>query len=163
MSEPEPEEEREPEKEDLKKNGAANLPLTAAPPDPSDEAPIGYDASLWLETATAFPPDDHPTVQRDSRFISAGRKPLVKYPKIWLTRMQLYDVFKAYLDAGIPPSALGTPFKKAEARLQDYGEAKGKNVTAFNWLIGFLLREECDNHTASTRLKRNQKYFGAAP
>lgn len=108
--------------------------------------------------------DDNPEIQADSRFISAGRKPIKNYPLIWLSKTELIDILTLYEESEIPIDKRGIykqAFRAVQARLLTM-KAEGKSITrvsAFNWLIGWALNELLDSQKKVTDLKRSNKYL----
>lgn len=148
-----------------KKNGAleaAHPALTAiAEPQPP---PDGTDPEVWSVTESALEPDSAPALQRDSRFVNAGRKPMKKYPDIWLTRHELADWMMIYLRLGVQKNQLDIGFKKTQAKILTYRQ-EGKrvqSVSAYNWGTGFILQEVLSELKLSTDLSRSEIYKQAA-
>lgn len=152
----------------IKNNGAlesAHPALTAAcaPPEPA-EMPDGTDPEVWALTENAFVPDSDPRLQRDNRYINAGRKPLKKYPDVWLTRHELADWMMCYLRRNIPKNQLDIGFKKTQSKILTYRQ-EGKrvqSVSAYNWGTGFILQEVLQELKLDTDLQRSEKYLRQA-
>lgn len=138
-------------------NSHPELTTALAPPENADP-------ELWDLTIGAFADPDDPQCQSDTRYVGAGRLPLNKYPDIWLTRLELYDVFKTYVDAGVPKTNLSAGFKLVQSKLLTYSaeSRRVQSVSAYVWLNSFILTTVLDTLKKSTDLKRSQKYSEAA-
>lgn len=97
-------------------------------------------------------------------FATTGRRPMKKYPEIWLTRNELADVFRALLDRGVPSGQFYRVFHKVRSKLIT-GKAQGRKpemVASFNWLTGWALEETLREMKAENDLKRSEKYLAKA-
>lgn len=92
----------------------------------------------------------------DSRFVNASRRPLKKFPLIWLTPHELADILKRLEQSQIPKNKYKDLFLKAEARLKTQ-KTVGRNgvfVSAYNWLAGFLMDEVIEQTIKEKRLEK---------
>ena len=95
------------------------------------------------------------------QYVSAGRRPLKKYPDMFLTPSELADVFQQLADAGIPAENFKLVFKRVAARLSTY-KAQGKSLTmisVYNWLTSWAKHEVVKELTASCHLERSKVYL----
>lgn len=123
------------------------------PPEPLDEfMQIAEDALEQAESEVC---------QKSTIFMNTGRRPMRRYPEIWITRSELADVFKQYLDTGIPKDKFHIGFKPVAGKLRTIkGEGKTtNNVSAYNWLIGWALQETLVHLKKENDLKRSEQYL----
>lgn len=165
--EQEQEEETEKEQETELESGALEPPcpvLTATLEPEPDTPPPDTDPEIWKLTTGQFFDATHKKVQGDSRFVSAGRRPLKKYPEIWLTRFELYNWLKTYLESGIPPGNLQMGFLIVQSKLLtiEADKRRTQSVSAFVWGIGWVLQEVLEKCTKATNLERSKKYLEGA-
>ncbi len=142
--------EDEDEIEDLKKN---------SPPKPP---PLEIQTSKYFEVAkAALVPDNDPSIQSDNRYTNAGRKPLVKYPKIWLSIFELADTLEQYEISGIPIDERNyhhKAFKTVQSKLETY-EQEGKatkSVSCYSWLTNWAMHEVLESIIKTNRLKKSE-------
>lgn len=109
-------------------------------------------------------PPDTPNIENDSRFINCGRRPMRKYPEIWLTLHDLVEARRQLDEAGIPPDKLWMVFSKVAAKLRTKIESGESvlNINPFLWLIGWAKKEALDELKSSLDLERSQNYLKKA-
>lgn len=140
---------------DPNKNGHA--PTEAQPPPDSK----------FLEAAReALEAPDNPKLQSDNRFVLAGRRPMRKFPLIWLTEAELCDVLETYEKWGIPVDGQQIhlqAFKNVSSDLTTrLAENKNTKINAYTWLIGHEAQRLLDSLIKQVRLKREEIYLGKA-
>ena len=94
----------------------------------------------------------------------AGRRPLKKYPELFLTPEELSQVFDQLAEAGIPGDRFKMVFMRVAARLTTH-RVQGKHpsaVSVFNWLVGWAKNEVVEELTASCNLERSRAYLAGA-
>lgn len=130
------------DKEDIK-NESESPP---APPEPDD--PLVLEARKHLDT-----PDGSKRWERSSEFIGAGRRPLKKYPKIFITEFELARVFRQYLDLGLPQERWPDAFQAVQSKLDTPRPNTGP-ICAFNWLTSFTVIDLMRKVSASAYMKK---------
>lgn len=98
------------------------------------------------------------------QYAKVGRKPLKKYPDMFLTHEELADVFRQLVEAGIPADQFRLVFMRVAARLNTY-KSQGKSVatiSVYNWLIGWAKQDVVKELTASCNLERSKVYLQGA-
>lgn len=104
-----------------------------------------------------------PKIQKDAQFISLGRRPMVNYPDIKLTELELCEILEDYEAAGIPidnRKLFMSAFKNVQSKIKTK-TARGQTTAftnAFSWLIGFEKETLLKNLKASLDLKRSEIY-----
>lgn len=109
-------------------------------------------------------PADEPTIQKNNQFISAGRRPMRKYPEIWLTPLEFVEAVEIITAEGVPRDKLKNVFQPVAARIRGY-RAEGRDVSrtpAFTHLTTFGLAEALKVLKASKDLKRSETYLAEA-
>ena len=120
------------------------------------------DLDALVESALEHESD--PVVQKSNLFLCAGRRPMRKYPDLWLTSGELKQVFDTYEKSGVPRSEFKRGFIACAARLATH-KAAGKpltSVSAFTWLTGFILQEVLDGLKKAVQLETSETYLKAA-
>jgi hypothetical protein len=81
------------------------------------------------------------------------KRPMKKYPHIWLTIQQLHQIWKSYIQAGLRPG-IDFPkiFLEVESKLAKKARWELERVDAFSWLIGWALKQATDQLTSEQRL-----------
>ena len=130
-----------------------------SPPKPP---PLEIQTSKYFEVAkAALVPDNDPSIQSDNRYTNAGRKPLVKYPKIWLSIFVLADTLEQYEISGIPIDERNyhhKAFKTVQSKLETY-EQEGKptkSVSCYSWLTNWAMHEVLESIIKTNRLKKSE-------
>jgi len=65
-----------------------------------------------------------PDIERNVQFMNCGRRPMKKYPDIWFTESELFDVCVQFLDANVEKSNFYQIFKRIQNKITDH-KAKG--------------------------------------
>lgn len=118
-------------------------------------------ADFWDDAVRALVADNHPALLESGVFSSTGRRPMVKYPELWISPVELAEVFKLYQDSGIPPDKYGLAFKPVVARLRTH-KANGSRtdkVAAVNWLTSWALDQALTTLKKSKDLERSETYL----
>lgn len=113
---------------------------------------------------SALTPAHDPKVLSNNQFVSAGRRPMIKYPDLWLSVGELRQVFETFDRSGIPRSEFRRGFVACASRIATY-KAAGKpttSVSAFAWLTGFLLQEVLDGLKKAVQLETSETYLKQA-
>lgn len=108
-----------------------------------------------------MPIEDGAEWMRNRQYTHAGRRPLWKYPDLFLAPDELADVFEQLAESGIPSEQFKLVFKRVDARLKT-AKAEGKSlefVSAYNWLTGWAKEEVVRELTASNNLERSRVYL----
>lgn len=82
--------------------------------------------------------------ERDPRYVNAGRRPMLRYPELWLSTPEAAAVFECWDQAHIPHERWKKMLMAAEARAKTPkvdGRSNG-NICVFNWLISFIMQDE---------------------
>jgi len=102
--------------------------------------------------------------ESDNRHILLGRRPMKKYPEIWLTEHELSSILEMYESEGIPIDSqkrYAKAFISVNSKLQ-MKKAKGERLeftNPYDWLIGFAKLDLLRELSASASLKRNELYL----
>lgn len=142
--------------------GETKPPPAKAPATPPPEPEPLSDLEQWAEVQLV-PPDD-PKVVSSLIFVTTGRRPMRRYPKICLTRPDLVEIRQLYERAEIRPSEFSRPFKKVDSKLKKWLE-DGKSpdrADAKSWLIGWAFQETLKELKQELDLKRSEKYLAEA-
>lgn len=124
-----------------------------APPDIPDPELAKF-ADRHLRKATDLDICGHPL------WVGAGKRPMKKYPHLWLTPLQLRQAADLYEKMGIPPADWHLGFAFVATRI-DHALEQGKSITgidAYSWLIGFGLTHALEQLSKSLKVKREQGY-----
>lgn len=99
--------------------------------------------------------------ENENEFINAGRRPLKKYPKIFLTASELAQVFQQYESAGIPRENWTEGFQLVQAKLNTPGPHRN-TVSAFSWLTSFVKTQLLETAIKKSTLSRVKGYENTA-
>lgn len=140
--------------EDLNKDLENSRPIPQPEISPEDH-------ELNFANQQLVDPNTRAYVRNSSAFMSTGRRPLIKYPELWLTPHELRDVFSFAVEAGLPKQRLDKLFKPVAAW------AKGKitsglppdRINAFGALTGWGLQEAVKTLKVSKDLERSKSYL----
>lgn len=105
----------------------------------------------------ALRPADAAEVMIRNGFINCGRRPIRKYPDLWITPHDLADAWRQCIDAGVPKDRIDVVFAKAAAH-SETKIARGQDPSTFNahgWIIGFGLTEGLKQLTQENYHKRS--------
>lgn len=128
------------------------------PPPVPEETPepdsVEAEAESMLMSA-----DETPDAEwtRSPAFMSAGRRPMRKYPDIWLTRPELVHAIKV-LQSKLPQTHWREVFMKVNTRLTS-GKANGQRPergNAAGWITGWALTEVLEQYNAEVKINRNR-------
>ncbi len=117
----------------------------------SDEAP--RDPLLADAEARLQAPGGQPWTQSNA-WICAGRRPLKRFPLIFLTPQELIQALQQ-IRKSIPPDDVAGVFESCEARLRNKSPQQRDQVSAYNWLTGWCLEEAIDKATKRQRGKNS--------
>lgn len=134
---------------DLKKNGHP-APKLEIPPD---------DAELVFADAQLEDPEAE-NVKFSSVYVNTQRRPIKKYPALWLTPFELKDVFKIAQESGIPRNKLELLFKPVASWA--ISKKPPDRTNAFGALTGWGLENALKTLKASTDLQRSETYLNNA-
>lgn len=171
-SEKEQEEEKEKEEEGKRNQGEVQegeppRPASKPVPDANRNGPAPPDdPTEHLDPKTreflpmaerALRPADAAEVMIRNGFINCGRRPIRKYPDLWITPHDLADAWRQCIDAGVPKDRIDVVFAKAAAH-SETKIARGQDPSTFNahgWIIGFGLTEGLKQLTQENYHKRS--------
>ena len=150
------EEEYEHEYEDLeskinlenKDQPTTRAPAKEEPPPEAPADPLLADAEKRLE-----PPNGQPWTSTN-QWIGAGRRPMRKFPLIFLTPHELVQALQQ-IRKSIPPDDVAGVFESCEARLRNKSPQQRDSTSAYNWLTGWCLEEAIDKATKRQRGKNS--------
>lgn len=94
-------------------------------------------------------------------YMNLGRRPLRKFPRVFLSVPELSDVMRQYDAAGIPPERLHDALHKADGRLSQ-GMVGGKSPerqAAYNWLIGWIKNEVIQEQVGIEKLNKGRRVY----
>lgn len=124
-------------------------------PASEDNSPVMAFADRHLVSPT------DPIVAGHALFLSAGKRPMKKYPDVWLTPLQLAEVAELYEQSGIPRKELHLGFRLVATHVEG-ALARGRLITTINahaWLIGHGLTQALEQRAKSLNVKRQEKYL----
>ena len=118
----------------------------------------------WLPKASEhlpLPTDPPQKWQLDNRFINAGRRPMKKYPLIFISATELAEVFRQYDEVGLQPIDARQAFQAVAGRLLTHAANGSSNnqVSAFNWLIGWAKQEVLETAIKDERHKNAKEGY----
>ncbi len=150
---------------DLEELSASPTPqlrlATSDPPSASADPPKPLsDLDQWAEDQLEPESDE---LHRSTLYTTTGRRPMQRYPNIWVTRSGLIAIRELYEGSGIPTKEFPRPFKKVATKLERW-LADGKSpdrADAQSWLTGWAFRETLDELKKELDLKRSEKYLEA--
>lgn len=97
--------------------------------------------------------------ETDNRFITAGRRPMIDYPQIWMTRTELAEILRQYSDVGLL-SKMREANQIVNSKLMTM-VANGQDptkVSAANWYIGWVKTDLLNQMVAETKLENQLKF-----
>lgn len=105
-----------------------------------------------------------PRVQGSSAFVSAGRRPMKKYPELWFSPVELYDATEILRAAGLPDRHRPAVFKRAacSARTKIAAGAIAERLPAFNWVTGWALEDTLRVVKSGNDAARSEAYLERA-
>jgi hypothetical protein len=122
------------------------------------DPPILPESDPFLLAANGFlRPGTDPDVSTNNAYMLAARRPMRKYPEIWISAKDLADALKQFDAAGIPRDGFKLVFAKASSFLRDIA-AKGGDPSKKNahlTLTGWAKQEALKELTQSNYLKRS--------
>ena len=101
-----------------------------------------------------FISEEDPEVQSDSRWVNQGKRPLKKFPLIWLSVPELEAILEKYRRHDLSIEDQRDVFLGVEARLRMKTTLERQRVNPFNWLTGWALHEKLEEVIKQTRLSR---------
>ena len=122
-----------------------------APARASEEAPkdpLLADAEARLES-----PNGQPWTQSNA-WICAGRRPLKKFPLIFLTPQELARAI-VEIRKSVPPDDVAAVFHACEAHLRGKSQQQRDSISHFNTLVNWCLNEVIDKATKRQRGKNS--------
>lgn len=142
------------------KEGAGGKPIEArtAQPLPVPQTELERMAEDLLE------PPESQAVKTSSVFISCGRRPLKKYPLIWMTRSELVQTIELFDKSSIPRAESKYVLQNIQAKLTDL-VAKGgdpSKKSGYSWVTGFGLTDYLDQRKKKLDLARSETYLANA-
>ncbi len=143
---------------DLRKGGSGGNPGTGPPPDspPGLVAPPETELERWAEGML------QPADPACPAFMATGRRPMKKYPELYLTRGDLLEIRELYERSGLPPAEYPRPFKKAvdgvKKQMQDHRKAAWR-VHPKSWLIGWCFQDALKELRLQNDMKRSESYL----
>lgn len=108
-------------------------------------------------------PEKPKSWESSNAWVLAGRRPLKKYPDIFLSAPELAEVYRQYSEAGLEPKDAREAFQSVQGRLMNM-KAEGKSTeraAVFNWLIGWAKQEILENRIKETRFAKVKQPYGA--
>lgn len=120
--------------------------------------------SDYAELEPLLTPASDPLVANSTLFMTTGKRPMKKYPNLWITTKQLSECATLYENSGIPPDQYHLGFRFVAAKLDKMAtEGKSLNSTdAYGWLIGFGLTQALEQRGKTLNVKRQEKYLEGA-
>jgi hypothetical protein len=97
-------------------------------------------------------------------WLNTGRRPMKKYPNLWLSPVELREAANLYEQSGIPAKDWHVGFRFVASRVDDKVQ-RGTPITAVNcyaWVIGFGLDHALDQRAKSLNVKRLESYAKGA-
>ena len=154
---------------DFARNGGANLPPNnknnnkndnkneseSRPPAPSGSGSDPLEPFLKPALELLTEPTGSERWESNNQFVCAGRRPLKKYPEIFMTGGELAETFKQYSEAGIPESRWRNAFQMVSAKLKT-PRIGGGPVSCFAWLTGWVKTDLMQQITNESRMQQQQ-------
>lgn len=103
-----------------------------------------------------FDPSTQAPWTLSNAFILVGRRPMKRYPSIWLTARELEHVFEN-LQAKVPATQWRDVFRLVEGRCTD-AITQGKTpdrLSTYNWLMGWAVEDVLKQTNELTKIQRN--------
>lgn len=145
---------------DLKDSSSSSPPPEQPEPRPEPEPPDIYEveAEKRLEK-----PGGGAAWERSPAFVSAGRRPLRKYPGIFLSVFELAHIFREWEGVDFELADIDAGFRTCLARLKSKA-AKGERVDTtcvYAWMTSFILHDAVEKKTKVNRLRKSEVRNGA--
>jgi hypothetical protein len=137
------------DKEDIKNESESR------PPPPSGSGPDPLEPFLKPALELLTEPTGSERWESNNQFVCAGRRPLKKYPEIFMTGGELAETFKQYSEAGIPESRWRNAFQMVSAKLKT-PRLGGGPVSCFAWLTGWVKTDLMQQITNEARMQQQQ-------
>lgn len=142
------------------KDSSSPLPPEQPEPQPEPEPPDIYEleAEKRLEK-----PGGGAAWERSPAFMAAGRRPLRKYPEIFLTVFELAHIFREWEGVEFELADIDAGFRTCLARLKSKA-AKGERVDTtcvYAWMTSFILHDAVEKKTKVNRLRKSEVRHGA--
>lgn len=161
----------------LEKGGAGgkNLSLVEPPPEPEpenvpdpenfppDEIPPDDELLKIAYSHLEKPEGQHWT--RTNAFIGIGRRPMKKYPEIFISPTELKRVFETYESSGLPKSKWKNAFLLAESRIKTKVANERilpHSIDVYSWLTNFILTDLLGQVPKEVSTKNSIKFMEAS-
>ena len=94
--------------------------------------------------------------ERDSQYVSGGRRPMTKYPSLWFTRSELASAIEVVREA-LPDDDIKPVFRLAEAEaMTKQIDRGGRKIPAYKYVTGHCLQNHLETLTKTTRLAKTR-------
>jgi len=128
-----------------------NTPLPPNPPQEGSKEWFDYQADKYLAVPTG-----NEAWERDSQFVSGGRRPMTKFPSLWFTRSELASAIEVVRDA-LPDDDIKPVFRLAEAEaMTKQIDRGGRKIPAYKYVTGHCLQNHLETLTKTTRLAKTR-------
>jgi hypothetical protein len=119
------------------------------------------EAEKFIKADLMLASPETPRVQSSNLFIVAGRRPMLKYPNIWLSPAELVQVIDGFHDKGLDGKTQKKVFESVSSRVTSQVAAgKGiEKIHVYGWLTGFELTNTLQQVKASKDLERSETYL----
>ncbi len=91
----------------------------------------------------------------DNRHLLASRRPLKKFPDVWVSSPELLRIVEEWRRAGASVKRLAEGFAECDSRIQTY-KVSGKpthSVCIVSWMTGWVLQKELDKEKSISRAR----------
>jgi len=128
-----------------------NTPLPPNPPQEGTKDWFDFQAEKYLAVPTGNEP-----WERDSQYVSGGRRPMTKFPSLWFTRSELASAIEVVRDA-LPDDDIKPVFRLAEAEaMTKQIDRGGRKIPAYKYVTGHCLQNHLETLTKTTRLAKTR-------
>jgi hypothetical protein len=101
-------------------------------------------------------PNGTKTWEKSPQFVNVGRRPIKKYPKVFMHRSELARAMKAYEDANIKHrlgDAIASLSSKLDSWMLENKDSPMRAPPIYSWLTTFALKAQLENELMQKRLQ----------
>lgn len=135
------------------------IPKRIEPPDPSSK-PDDIDPNDWKQAVERLPqPTDPPSEwQKSNQWVCAGRRPMLKYPDLWITAPELANAIRIFKNKSLPIKHWRGIFETAQANAatKRTNGVNPERYGAFNAITGWILGEALKQLNDEVKINRNR-------
>jgi len=133
----------------------------------TDAKPAEVPAAMWKTVLARLPvPSDPPEPwQKSNQFVNVGRRPMLSYPDLWITPLELCNALILFKAKGLPETHWREVFQKAQASATNK-RANGTSPDRFGAYVtitGWALEETMRLYNEEVKTKRNKGASNTTP